>query len=179
MATVQVQVLWKIGALTIMKHSERLGIFERVRATYSVLRLTSLAVMVISVSTYSTIYEEARAFIEPPGKSWLLSHGDCEFPDINSAIHTDMHHLVEDLVPAQEDPCLPQADPEIHGIPADTIEEFSATIHGYVEDDYIVGAEFLIMKSGHIMMHEAYGWMDREELKPMEPNTIFNIRSMT
>ncbi|MHC4244668.1 MAG: serine hydrolase domain-containing protein, partial [Planctomycetota bacterium] len=73
----------------------------------------------------------------------------------------------------------PQADPEIHGIPADTIEEFSATIHGYVENDYIVGAEFLIMKSEHIMMHEAYGWMDREELKPMEPNTIFNIRSMT
>jgi CubicO group peptidase (beta-lactamase class C family) len=148
--------------------------------------ITSLAVMVVSVSAYSATYEEAGAFIEPPGESWLLSHRDCELPDFNSVIHTDIHHLVEDLVPAQEDPCLPQADPEIHGIPADTIEEFSATIHGYVENDYIVGAEFLIvgaefliMKSEHIMMHEAYGWMDREELKPMEPNTIFNIRSMT
>ncbi len=87
--TEQVQVLWKIGALTIMKHSERLDIFERVRATYSVLRLTSLAVMVVSVSAYSATYEEARAFIEPPGKSWLLSYHDCELPDFNSEIRTD------------------------------------------------------------------------------------------
>lgn len=141
--------------------------------------ITSLAVIVVSVSAYSATYEEARAFIEPPSKSWLLSHHDREHPDFNSVISNDMHHLVEDLIPAQEDPCFPQADPEIHGIPADALEELSATIYGYFEDDYIVGAEFLIMKSGHIIMHEAYGWMDREELKPMEPNTIFNIRSMT
>jgi len=141
--------------------------------------ITSMAVMVISVSAYSAICEEAGAFIEPPGKSRLLSHRDCELPDFNSVIRTDMHRLLNALVPAQEDPCLPQADPEIYGIPADALDELSATLHGYVEDDYIVGAEFLIMKSGHIIMHEAYGWMDREELKPMEPNTIFNIRSMT
>jgi CubicO group peptidase (beta-lactamase class C family) len=177
--TEQVQVLWKIGALKIMKHSERLDIFERARATYSVLRLTSLAIIVVSVSAYSATYEEARAFIEPTGKSWLLSHHDCELPDFNSVIHTDMHHLAEALAPAQEDPCFPQADPEIHGIPADALEGLSATIHGHFEDDYIVGAEFLVIKSGHIIMHEAYGWMDREELKPMEKNTIFNIRSMT
>jgi len=83
------------------------------------------------------------------------------------------------LVGYGEDPCSPQADPEIHGIPADAIQELSAIIQKNFEDDYVVGAEFLIIKSGHILMHEAYGWMDREELKPMEPNTIFNIRSMT
>lgn len=76
-------------------------------------------------------------------------------------------------------PCFPQANSEIYGIPADTLGAFSATINGYFEDDYIVGAEFLVIKSGHIIMHDVYGWMDREELKPMEPNTIFNIRSMT
>jgi len=83
------------------------------------------------------------------------------------------------LIGYSEAPCFPQADPEIHVISADALDELSATIQGYVEDDYIVGAEFLIMKSGYIIMHDAYGWMDREELKPMEPNTIFNIRSMT
>ncbi len=83
------------------------------------------------------------------------------------------------LIGYGEDPCFPQADPEIHGIPPDALEELSAIIHGHFEDDYIVGAEFLVIKSGHIIMHEAYGWMDREELKPMEHNTIFNIRSMT
>ncbi len=64
-------------------------------------------------------------------------------------------------------------------VPVEVLEELSATIHEHFEDDYIVGAEFLVIKSGHIIMHEAYGWMDREELKPMEHNTIFNIRSMT
>ena len=72
-----------------------------------------------------------------------------------------------------------EADPEIHPMPAAALEELSATIHGYFEDDYIIGAEFLVIKSGQTIMHEAYGWMDREELRPMEPNTIFNIRSMT
>jgi CubicO group peptidase (beta-lactamase class C family) len=83
------------------------------------------------------------------------------------------------LIGYGEAPCFPQADPEIHGIPAAALEGFSATIHKHFEDDHIVGAEFLVIKSGHTIMHEAYGWMDREALRPMEPNTIFNIRSMT
>ena len=83
------------------------------------------------------------------------------------------------LIGYGQDPGFPHADPDIHGIPADVLDELSATIQKHFEDDYIVGAEFLIIKSGHIVMHEAYGWMDREQLKPAEPNTIFNIRSMT
>ncbi len=179
METEKVQVLQKIGALTTMKHPERLDIFERARATNSVLRLIFLTVMTVSVSAYSATNEETGAFIEPTGKSCLLPLRDCELPDFNSVIHADMHRLLNTLVPAQEDPCLPQADPEIHGIPVDALEEFSAIINKHFEDNYIVGAEFLVIKSGNIIMHDAYGWMDREELKPMALNTIFNIRSMT
>ncbi len=76
-------------------------------------------------------------------------------------------------------PGFPHADPEIHGIPTDALEDLSGKIHKHFEDEHTVGAEFLIIKSGYIVMHETYGWMDREELKAMEPNTIFNIRSMT
>ena len=119
--------------------------------------ITSLAVMVVSVSAFSATYEEARAFIEPPSKSWLLSHHDREHPDFNSVISNDMHHLVEDLVPAQEDPCFPQADPEIHGIPADALEGLSATIHGHFEGDYIVGAEFLVIKSERFRRYVGLG----------------------
>jgi CubicO group peptidase (beta-lactamase class C family) len=169
--------LRKIG--TIMKHSDQLDIFERVRVTYAARWLIFSAVMVFSVSAYSATYHEAGAFIEPAGESWSLSHRDCEPADFNSDVRTDMYHPADASAPVQEDPCFPQADPEILGIPADALDELSATIHGHFEDDYIVGAEFLVIKSGHIIMHEAYGWMDREELKPMELNTIFNIRSMT
>ena len=160
METEQVQVFCKTGALTIMRHSEQPGIFERARATHPVIRLASLAAIIVSVSAYSATY-------------------DGELPDFNSVIPADVHRLVEALIPAQEDPCFAQADPEIHPIPAAALEELSATIHGCFENDYIVGAEFLVIKSGQTIMHETYGWMDREELKPTEPNTIFNIRSMT
>jgi CubicO group peptidase (beta-lactamase class C family) len=108
-----------------------------------------------------------------------LSNRGCKFPEFTSVILADMYRLSEDLVPSQDDPCLPQADPEIHGISAAALELLSTTIQGYFEAGHIVGAEFLVMKGGHSIMHEAYGWMDREELRPMEPNTIFNIRSMT
>jgi len=130
-----------------MTHSKRLDVFDGVRAACSVLRLASLAVIVISTSAYSATY--------------------------------DVHLFSEVLVPAQEDPCSPQADPEIHEIPVAALEELSDIIGEHLEADHIVGAELLVIKSGHTIMHEAYGWMDREEQKPMEPNTIFNIRSMT
>jgi len=78
-----------------------------------------------------------------------------------------------------EERCFPHADPEILGIPTDALDALSTTIQGHCADDYIVGAEFLVIKSGHTVMHEPYGWMDREALRAMEPNTIFNIRSMT
>jgi CubicO group peptidase (beta-lactamase class C family) len=140
---------------------------------------TSLALVVVSASAYSATYEGAGASVEPPGQSRLLSRRDCELSSLNSAILADMHRLAQDLAPAQEDPCLPQTNPEIHEIPAAALEGISATIQEHFEAGHVVGAEFLVIKSGHAIMHEAYGWMDREELKPMEPNTIFNIRSMT
>lgn len=61
------------------------------------------------------------------------------------------------LIGYGEDPGFPQADQEIHGIPMDALEELSATIHGHFEDDYIVGAEFLVIKCAHTIMREAHG----------------------
>ena len=161
------------------KHYQRLGIFEKVRAACSLLRFLSLAVAVFSISAYSAKYDQIGIPSESPDKSRSLSQDDREPSDFDSAIFEDMHRLVGDLATAQEDPCIPQADPEIHEIPVAALDELSATIQGHFEDDHIVGAEFLLLKSGQIVMHETYGWMDREEQKPMEPNTIFNIRSMT
>jgi len=63
------------------------------------------------------------------------------------------------LIGYGEEPSFPHADPEIHGIPTDALEELSATINKHLKDDHIVGAEFLIMKRGHIVMHETYGWI--------------------
>jgi len=61
----------------------------------------------------------------------------------------------------------------------EALAELSATIRKHREEDRIVGAEFLVLKSGEVFIHETYGWRDREAQKAMERDTIFNIRSMT
>jgi CubicO group peptidase (beta-lactamase class C family) len=62
---------------------------------------------------------------------------------------------------------------------AEALAELSAAIQKHLDANRIVGAEFLVIESGDVLLHEAYGWRDREAQKPMERDTIFNIRSMT
>ncbi len=61
----------------------------------------------------------------------------------------------------------------------EALAELSAAIQKHLQADRIVGAEILVIESGDILMHETYGWRDREAREPMERDTIFNIRSMT
>ena len=43
----------------------------------------------------------------------------------------------------------------------------------------IVGAELVVIKNRNIVLHEVFGWKDRENKIPLEKNSVFNIRSMT
>lgn len=52
-------------------------------------------------------------------------------------------------------------------------------INDWVEDGEIVGAQLLVIENRNILIHESYGWMDKEMDIPMENDTIFRIRSMT
>jgi CubicO group peptidase (beta-lactamase class C family) len=49
----------------------------------------------------------------------------------------------------------------------------------WVDDGETVGAELVMVLRGRIVFHEAWGWKDRERQVLMEPNTVFNIQSMT
>jgi CubicO group peptidase (beta-lactamase class C family) len=52
-------------------------------------------------------------------------------------------------------------------------------VRSYVREGQIVGAELLVLQGGAVLLHEAFGLRNRENGDPMEPGTIFNIRSMT
>ena len=52
-------------------------------------------------------------------------------------------------------------------------------VEEYVKNGTIVGGELLIIKNRKTILHEVYGERDREDKRPMERGTIFNIRSMT
>ena|GEM_PF-587669 len=55
----------------------------------------------------------------------------------------------------------------------------SDLVQSFVDDDQVVGAELLVIKNGRSILHQAYGWRDREAELPMETNSVFCVRSMT
>lgn len=83
-------------------------------------------------------------------------------------------------VPAQEaaDP-FPPASAESVGLPRAALDDLSATARATVERDDVVGVEIMVIKDRRTVLHEAYGFKDRESKTPMTPGAMFCIRSMT
>ena len=71
------------------------------------------------------------------------------------------------------------ASPESQGLSNETLTKLAETVRGYLDEEMIVGAEFVVIKNRNIVLHEVAGWKDREHEVPMEKNSLFNIRSMT
>jgi CubicO group peptidase (beta-lactamase class C family) len=71
------------------------------------------------------------------------------------------------------------ASPESQGISPEALRELGEIVSGYVRDDKVVGAELMVLKNRRIVLHEVFGWLDRDEGLTMPINTLFNIRSMT
>ena len=74
---------------------------------------------------------------------------------------------------------FPPAAPESVGLSEAALAELAGIVEGYVADGRIVGAEILVIKNRRTVLHEAYGWKDRDDGIPLEIGTIYNIRSMT
>jgi len=65
------------------------------------------------------------------------------------------------------------------GISPEILAGLDALVRSFVETDEIVGAELQVIVHGRTVLHEGYGWRDREERVPMEPGGVFCVRSMT
>ncbi|MHC5537949.1 serine hydrolase domain-containing protein [Singulisphaera rosea] len=80
---------------------------------------------------------------------------------------------------AEERAAFPVATPESQGVSAEAVRRLADEVEAYVMNGTIVGGELLIVKNRKTILHEVFGARDREAKRPMERNTIFNIRSMT
>jgi len=69
--------------------------------------------------------------------------------------------------------------PESQDMSSEALQQLTDIVQGYVDNEQIVGAELMVLKNRYIVLHEVFGWKDRENEVPMEENTLFNIRSMT
>ncbi len=86
------------------------------------------------------------------------------------------------LAPAQDTSTPPAFPPSIaleQGISPEILAGLDALVRSFVETDEIVGAELQVIVHGRTVLHEGYGWRDREERVPMEPGGVFCVRSMT
>jgi CubicO group peptidase (beta-lactamase class C family) len=74
---------------------------------------------------------------------------------------------------------LPSAKPETVGLSAERLERISTAVQKSIDDKRLAGAVTLVVRHGRIAWFKAQGMQDREAAKPMRPDTIFRICSMS
>ncbi|HXM96391.1 MAG TPA: serine hydrolase domain-containing protein [Candidatus Dormibacteraeota bacterium] len=74
---------------------------------------------------------------------------------------------------------LPVAKPETIGLSSERLERIATAVQHNIDDKRIAGAVTLVIRRGHVAWLKAQGMLDREAAKPMRPDAIFRICSMT
>jgi CubicO group peptidase (beta-lactamase class C family) len=74
---------------------------------------------------------------------------------------------------------FPAAKPEAVGLSSERLERISKAVQKDIDDKRLAGAVTLVMRHGQVAWFKAQGMQDRESGKPMRPDTIFRICSMS
>lgn len=74
---------------------------------------------------------------------------------------------------------LPTAKPESVGLSSERLERISKAVQRDIDDKRIAGAVTLVLRHGQVAFFKAQGMQDREAGKPMRPDSIFRICSMS
>ncbi len=74
---------------------------------------------------------------------------------------------------------LPVASPESVGLSSGKLKEARQAVQALVDQKEVAGAVLAVARRGKVVQHDAVGVMDVAGGKPMKPDTIFRIFSMT
>src|SRR5438067_5942188 len=74
---------------------------------------------------------------------------------------------------------LPVAKPEAVGLSSERLERIGTAVQRSIDEKRIAGAITLVARRGRVVWFKPQGMMDREASKPMRPDTMFRICSMT
>ena len=70
-------------------------------------------------------------------------------------------------------------NPEEVGMSIERLARIRPVLEKYIADDKIAGMTAVIARRGQVVYEECVGVMDREDKRPIQPDTIFRIYSMT
>jgi len=74
---------------------------------------------------------------------------------------------------------FPAAKPESVGLSSERLERIGTAVQRNIDDKRIAGAVTFVSRRGRVAWFKAQGMADREGGKPMRPDTMFRICSMT
>src|SRR5919109_2259917 len=74
---------------------------------------------------------------------------------------------------------LPTAKPEAVGLSSERLQRIGTVVQRNIDEKRIAGAVTLVMRRGSVAWFKAQGMADAEANKPMRPDTLFRICSMT
>ena len=74
---------------------------------------------------------------------------------------------------------LPITSPEDVGMSSVKLAQSKSSVQALIDDEKIAGANIIVARKGKIVLSETFGMMDQKAKKPMRPDTIFRIYSMT
>ena len=87
------------------------------------------------------------------------------------------------LTPAQDpvaaDVPFPPTTALAEGLSPKALQGLSDLIQSFVDEDEVVGAELLVIKNRKTVLHESFGWRDRDGEVAMQNGSVFCVRSMT
>ncbi|GJM23301.1 MAG: hypothetical protein DHS20C15_32160 [Planctomycetota bacterium] len=87
--------------------------------------------------------------------------------------------VLSPFLAAQGEPAFPAAQPAEHGVDPEVLQLLADEVQRYVDTDALVGAELHIIKDRRTLLHQAFGFADREEQRALEVDSVFCVRSMT
>ncbi|MDE0063710.1 MAG: serine hydrolase, partial [Gammaproteobacteria bacterium] len=73
----------------------------------------------------------------------------------------------------------PDVTPEEVGLSAERLARFAEFTQAMVESGKIPGATIAVARFGKLAYFETFGWADIEGRKPIRPDTIYRLHSMT
>ncbi|MCK4958642.1 MAG: beta-lactamase family protein [Planctomycetes bacterium] len=74
---------------------------------------------------------------------------------------------------------LSVSSPEDVGLSSEKLAVATSSVQALIDNEKITGASIIVARKGKIALFETLGMMDRKAEKPMRPDTIFRIYSMT